>query len=294
MSTNLRIGGATLLGVVIILGALYVENEKTKGAAMVGNIVSTAPERQYIDTTDSNSDGVEDWKDGITDKIFKSIETPTSTLALRASESYTPPTTFTGKFSEAFFTDYMEGKVGGTDIQDKDALINNAIKAIEENTKSKIYTSRDIIIIPDSMESLREYGNRIAEIIQRQKGNGENELFILKRAVETGDPKALDALVPITNAYTDVLRDTLLVPAPQSLVQNHIALLSAYEAVLTDVSAMGQVFSDPLYTMARVKRHEDDAMGLFYSLKNIATALVSKGIAYADDEPGAIIYTLDL
>ena len=35
-------------------------------------------------------------------------------------------------------------------------------------------------------------------------------------------------------------------------------------------------------------------MGLFYSLKNIATALVSKGIAYADDEPGAIIYTLDL
>jgi hypothetical protein len=57
---------------------------------------------------------------------------------------------------------------------------------------------------------------------------------------------------------------------------------------------MEQVFTDPLYTMARVKRHEDDAMGLFYTLKKIATTLVSKGVAYADDEPGAIIYTLDI
>ncbi len=295
MSTNVRIGGATLVGVMIILGALYVQSKKEISAEeMTGSIVSAAPGRQIIPTTDSDGDGVEDWKAGLTDQIFKSIETPETTLALRNSESYTPPTTFTGKFAEAFFTDYMDGKVSGEELQNKDALINNAINAIEESTQSKIYTRAEVIVVPDSMESLREYGNRVAEIIARQTGTGENELFILKRAVESNDPKALEKLAPIVSGYKKIITEIQLVPVPNTIVLSHLVLLNALEAVLADVLSIDMVFSDPLYTMARVKRHESDALALFESLKKIASLLITQGVSYAKDEPGSMIYTFNI
>jgi len=295
VSGYLRIGGAALSGILIILGALYVQNNKETSANVVtGSIVTTAPDRQHIPTTDADSDGVEDWKAGITDSVFASIETPTTTLALKNSESYTPPTTFTGKFAEAFFTDYMEGKVSGDDFQNKDQLIGNALGAIEKSTQSKVYTAKDIVSVSDSMENMREYGNRIAEIILAYSIKNENEAVILKRALDTNDKTVLKELAPVRTVYEKILEDSLLVPTPRSMITSHLALLTAYEAVKSDIEAMEQVFNDPLLTLARIKRYEDDATGLYLSLKKVASMLITGGVTYANDEPGALIYTLNI
>jgi len=288
-----RIGGSIVFGILIVLGAFYLQS-KQGSTAPQGTLVSAPPERQYIATADSNGDGVNDWEESLNAKVFEAIQAPTSTNSTSAKEVYTPPTTFTGKFSEAFFKDYMEGKVTQGDLQNSDALVQNAVNAIEENTKSKLYTRLDIISIPDSETAFREYGNSISAIIQKYSVNNENELFILKRALEKNDPSILEDLKPVYVAYENIIHDTLLVPVPESFIVKHLDLLSSYEGIFTDIGAMQQTFTDPLYALARTKRYEDDAKGLAASLINISNALRLQGVTYAKDEPGAFFYILGI
>jgi len=294
VSSYLRIGGAALLGIVIILGALYVQKMKHAEALTEGAIVTAAPARQYIDTTDANGDGIEDWKDNVTLNSFDTIATPTSSLALQTRESYTPPTTFTGKFAQAFFTDYVGGKVSGTDIQDKDALINNAMQAIEENTRSKIYTQKDVVVVADSLESLREYGNRVGEIVAQNSIATDVNMApeILKRALEAQDASILQELEIMETAYETITTDLLVTPTPTSLARSHIELLSATAAIHTDIVAMEKAFTDPLLALARTKRYMDDTAGAYGILKNISSILITNDITYASDESGSFFYNI--
>ena len=77
MSSKLHIGGATLLGIGIILGALYVQNAQKNMVVAQGAIVTAAPDRQPIASTDADGDGIEDWRAGLTDKIFESTHLDT-------------------------------------------------------------------------------------------------------------------------------------------------------------------------------------------------------------------------
>ena len=292
MSSYVRIGGAALLGGGIILGAFFVQKTHPAEALPDGAIVSEAPERQHIATTDTDKDGVEDWKDSLSAKIFGSINTPTSSLGMQTGAEYTPPTTFTGKFAEAFFADYMEGKTSGADLKNPEELIGNALAAIESNTQSKIYTSSDITVVPNSGQALHTYGNQIAQVIALDAGTGEDVLLIVKRALEKNNPQELEALVPIKNVLRTTLEQSRTISVPVALAEEHAALLSAYAAILMDLEAMELVFTDPLYAMARTKRYEDDAAGLYLSLKGIGSALAENGIAYEKEDLGSLFSSL--
>lgn len=297
VSSYVRIGGAAVLGIGIILGALYVQQHQNGVSADEGVVVSVAPERQYIPTTDSDGDGVDDWKEGLAASAFEAVATPTSSLAAQDEEPYIPPTTFTGKFAEAFFTDYMEGKARGIDLeQNKGQLIQNAAAAIEANTKSKTFAPKDLIIVPDSLENLREYGNRVGEIVNQDTAVTElnSVLAILQQSLNAQDPQLLEGIVAIRIAYEQNLAAVLTVPVPSSLIASHIALLNTGEAVRSNITAIEQVFNDPLLALARVSRYEGDVSDLSLSLKKIASALIAKNIVYASDEPGSFFYSFNI
>jgi hypothetical protein len=281
----LRIGGALTLGVLIVLGAFILGNKTTE----VGEAkLQVADAHTYIEPTDSDGDGTPDWEEDFSAKVFEAITAPTSTAA--EAEAYEPPTTFTGKFAEAFFTDYMEGKMEGADTSNSAEFINQAVAAIETNTKSKLYSGLDIEMIPDTDASIRDYGNAIGEILVRYPATHENEMEILKRATEKNDPEILTALEPIRTIYENYVEDTLNVHVPRSLAKEHLDLLNAYEAVRTDINAMEQMFTDPLYSLARVKRYQDDAAGMYFALQQILLRLEEHGVVYSKDEQGAVLY----
>jgi hypothetical protein len=282
----LRIGGALILGVLIVLVAFAVAKRADNGTATEGKL-EIAPGRSYIETSDADGDGVPDWEEGFNDRIFAAIATPTST----ATTTYTGPSTFTGKFAEAFFEDYMQGKMNGADLTDPTKLVTGAVQAVEANTKSRTYSPSEIVVTADSEDALRAYGNLIGEIlITYSTPNNENEGIILQRALEKNDPAELAPLTPILATYTDYIRYTLAVPVPASLAKEHLTLIDAYEAIRTDIEAMQVAFTDPLYSLARVKRYQDDASGLYYALQSIAAALTDADIFYAKDEPGSVLY----
>ncbi len=293
MKGIVRIGGALAIGVVIILGALYTQ--KNENAAAEGRVVvAPAPTRTYIETDDSDKDGVRDWEEDLREMAFQAISTPTSTISTSEEEPYTPPTTFTGKFSEAFFQDYLQGKMNGVDYSDPSALVGNAVTAIEQNAASIKHSRLELAVVQTTPELVRTYGNRVAEIMQTHSIDNENEALILKRALDTNNPEVLKALEPIYDVYVNMIADTLRTQVPSNFVENHINLLNAYEAIKTDIAAMRLAFNDPLYALARTKEYEDDAKNLFTALESIAKKLEAEGVSYANDEPGSLFYIFDI
>ncbi len=293
MKGTFRIGGALVFGILMVLGALYVQkgNATTEAGSLA--VVTDAPERSAIKTVDTDKDGIPDWEESLGERVFKTIETPVATSSTEEDGEYVPPTTFTGKFSEAFFEDYLNGKVRGEDFSDPSVFVGTAIQAIEQNTKSRQYSRLEFVLIPDSKEALRTYGNRIAEIIKTHSINNKNEVIILQEALATNDPKKLEDLKPIHNVYTNIIADTLAMEVPESLGVQHAGLLNAYEAIRTDVEGMQIAFTDPLYALARVKTYENDALQLYQAFQNIATTLSQNSVTYATEESGAFFYLFD-
>ena len=292
MKGIVRIGGAFGVGVVIILGALVVKNVGTEsGAGAI--VVSKAPEREYINSQDSDGDGTKDWEESLQGKVFETIPTPTSTTFANTDEPYEPPTTLTGKFSEAFFQDYLQGKINGEDFSDPTAFIGNAVTAIEKNTQAKSHSRLELNVIQTTDDSVHTYGNDIARIIQSHSIDNENEAVILQKALATNDPEKLNELQPIHAVYANTLSDALTIPVPDALADEHIDFLNACEAILTDIEAMQVAFTDPLYSLARMKGYETDARALLNSLKAIGASLSESGTSYLNSEPGAFFYILE-
>ncbi len=292
MTGYLRIGGALILGVLIVLAAFLVIHSKSSSTAQLEGELEVGPSRSYIEPTDVNGDGIPDWEEGFAARIFETIETPTSTAS--TSSSYEPPTTFTGKFAEAFFKDYLNSKMSGADLSDPTELVNNAVSAIETNTAPKIHTPMDIVMIPDSTESIREYGNAITRVIQRYSLQNTNEAIILSQALEENNPQLLTELDSVKAAYENFITNTLIIPVPTSLAEDHLKLINAYEAIYTDIAAMQLAFTDPLYSLARVREYQNDATMLGRALQSIGKEIQGKGIIYAKDEPGAFFYIFNL
>ncbi len=293
MKSTYRIGAALAFGIVIILGALYVK-ANTPVSASNGALVVTAPERTYIESLDTDGDGVKDWEENLQGKIFETIQTPSTTADVVSAEPYTPPTTFTGKFSEAFFKDYLQGKIGSAETSDPTKLVGNAVEAIEKNTLSKRHTRLELTIIPSTDEALREYGNTIPKIIATHSVKTENAAVILNEALATNNPGLLEKIGPILTMYTKTTSDLLATPVPDSLVNEHIALMNAYEATVTNIGAMQVAFTDPLYALARIKGYEEDGKVLASSFKAIEAVLSARGISYSNDEAGAFFYIFDI
>lgn len=293
MKGPLAIGGAFILGGLIILCAFAVKN--SADAENSGKVVvAKAPVRTPIEARDSNNNGVQDWEESLQARIYKTIDTPTSTFEVDLGEPYTPPETFTGKFSEAFFKDYMEAKMKGQDFSDPSAFVGTAVKAIDQNTQSRRYNRLELKLVPTTPESIRTYGNRVAEIMKIHSIDNEPETYILQKALTANDPKMLAELEPIRNVYTKTIADTLVMEVPDAFADMHVDLLNANEAIELDISAMQVSFTDPLYSLARVKNYTGDAKALFESLSAIREKITNEGISYGNDEPGAILYLFTL
>lgn len=293
MKGPFAIGGAVILGGLIILCSLVVKN--SADAEQAGSVVvARAPVRTPIEARDLNKNGIEDWQESLEARIYKAIDTPTTTFDINLDEPYTPPETFTGKFSEAFFKDYMKGKMNGQDFTDPTAMVGTAVKAIELNTQSKRHSRLELNIVPTTPESIRAYGNRVAEIMKTHSIDNEPESHILQNALEANNPSMLRELEPIRNVYVETIVDTLAMDVPDVFADMHVNLLNANEAIELDISAMQVSFTDPLYSLARVKSYKTDAQALFESLSAIREKTVAEGISYGNNEPGAILYLFKL
>jgi hypothetical protein len=261
-----RIAVAFLVGATIVAGAFIIRSYKEVQSASGTLTTGKSAERTYIQTQDSNNDGVPDWQDELIQGEPLILPTGSST--------YKEPTTVTGKFAIRFFEDYILSKTNGAFGDTKEELIAKATQRLAEQAIDEIFSEKDITIFPDSdSKTLHDYGNRVASVILAHPNKGDSESIILQDYVRYQKPERLLELDPIALAYTTVVKDFLATPVPKTYIKEHLDLTNAVNAVREDVKAMQKVEEDPMYTLIRLKRYQDDVQGLSNALSNVFNTL---------------------
>lgn len=274
-----RIAGAFLVGAIIVAGAFMIRGhggaQNNKGVLIAG----ASPERVYIETRDSNKDGVPDWQDAL------QKERPLL-LATTSSYTYKQPTTVTGKFAVQFFEDYLLSKKNGVFGDTKEELLSKAMQKLAQQAIDELFSEKDITVFPDSdSKTLHDYGNKVASVILAHPNKGDSEGIILQDYIRYQKPERLLELEPIALAYTTIVKDLLVTPVPKTYIKEHLDLTNAVNAVKEDVRAMQKVETDPMYTLLRLKRYQDDAQGLSNALSNLFNALYLRDtVRWNDDE----------
>ncbi len=291
MKGIIRIGGAVLCGVALIAIAFYARtgDEAISQAALV----IQAPEKNHIREIDADQNGTPDWEDEISKNIIPSVSASSTLLAGVAS--YTPPTTFTGKFAVAFFQDYMSRKGSGESFEDPTAFIDTAVEAIEQNTESKRHSRLELTIIPVSEESMRMYANEIFRIVGMypadNSGDGNGQTLL--KALQTNDRELIEKLQPSIDAYETMIKEMLAVPTPVNLIDVHLGFINGYEAVRFDLVAMKGMFEDPLFGLARANRYQDDLQAFFTTAGEMVNVFKANDISFSNEEAGALMYLFE-
>ena len=299
----MRIGVPVFVGIALIGAAFYVrQSEVSKASAsdQVIAVVSSEKLRAYQETKDTDGDGVRDWLEelhGTDPMVFdEKIEIVTVSEESGEQSIYKEPTTFTGRFAQAFFKEMILTQAGveGPPPKTQEALITEAVNTIVHEAQDVLYVQKDIDVLYDTdFVHLREYGNELAFIFTKNLVSDDPEPVILQRALDTNNPDELSKLEPIAHAYQEMENDLQAISVPSSLIKEHLDLLNAVAALREDVAAMQRAFIDPLYTMARMKRYEDDADGLYLSLNNMRAIFERENIFYTDDELGSLFFNVE-
>lgn len=285
LDSQKRIAGAFLVGAVLVAGAFYISRRSDAINSQSGIQAITTEERQYIPITDTDEDGVPDWQDSLLSTGDITIPTGTST--------YEKPTTLTGSFGVDFFKDYMLAKTYGAFGDTPEELAANASQKLAKKAIDELFTEKDITTFPlNDAQTLHDYGNHVASILLAHPNDGDSEAIILQDYMNYRKPERLADLDPIELAYISMVKDMLEAPVPQQYTKQHLDLTNALNAIREDVRAMRNVDEDALYTLLRMKRYEDDVLGLSNALKNLFNTLyLQDNIRWTQGEDVSKLFT---
>ncbi len=289
VNTTLRVGGAMLVGIALVGGALLLSKKQTAAEYSAAVVVADKP-RAYQETRDGDGDGLRDWEEelrGTDPKTPDDLSKKPEPVEEAPVEEL--PNTMTNQFSKDFFAYYLKHNAGNAAMtqEQKDAFIKQAAAAAEKQVDSKLLTTTDIITSSENNFAVwRDYGNTVAMIMQRYPVKNENELSIFSRAIQSNDPSIIEELGPIEKSYNDTIADLRTLQTPTLFLNEHLNLLNRMISVHNTVIAMQNVFSDPLPALVRTQQYQDEAQQLSNALASMHALLTAQGVTYTSDEPG--------
>jgi MoxR-like ATPase len=105
---------------------------------------------------------------------------------------------------------------------------------------SKRYSRANITTTPDTLATQRDYGNRVADAIVRNSAAlpETNEAAILTKALEADSKEALAQIEISRAAYEAMIREILVIPVPESMTSEHLALVNALQTIHDDIASV--------------------------------------------------------
>lgn len=280
---------ATVAGLLLVAGAWTLKPDTPSAASTAAEDVTnsvqvTRPaQRPYIDVVDSDGNGIPDWQEAL--QQTEPLTVP------NATSSYEAPDTLTDQFALEFFEQYMRGERYGAFGTNPEELVQQSGEALANQAKDQPITRSQVSVSADtSTEAIAMYGEQIAAIIAtHSRTDTEQELTIVDRAIRLNDRTELEKLDPIIEVYENILTDTLTLTVPQTYVTEHLILVNAYQAVLNDIKAMRVSFDDPMRSLLRTQRYQEDIDGMYNAIVGLYEKLRTAGITWDEDSP---VYSL--
>lgn len=277
-----KIIGSTLIGFALVAGAYLMSDfNKRELTVPVAQLATSTPQRVAIAVTDTDNNGIEDWRD--------EFVTTAPIILNESTSTYSLPDTLTGKMSISFMENVIRSKTYGPFGRTEDEVINSTIKNLASETEISLYDTPDISIMTEWDDAdIRNYANTVASVILNNSIESEGELNILYDILQTNDQNRIPELEAVATVYKNYRDDTLKVPVPAFLAKEHLDLINSYHAIQQDIAAMAVVFDDPAVSLLRLKRYQDDATGLGLSLQNMYFALEPYARLVTADDPATL------
>lgn len=284
---NQRILGAFIVGAALVAGAYLFVNFGNPIAQQASVLETTAPIRAAVPVTDNDQNGIEDWRDAFV--------TTEPVLLATGSSTYTPPTTMTGQLGIQFFQDLVRSKYYGPFGQEQSELITETVKDLAQNTEQTLFGVRDISIIDTwNEETIRLYANALGDSVKNNnRADVEHELLILDDIMRNEKTERISELSLIAQSYKAMRDDALATPVPRPFVKEHLDLINTYEAVYRDIEAMTLSLEDPVVALMRIRRYEDDALGLRLAIENMYKALEPYASQFSASDSAQIFSLFD-
>lgn len=285
MSTaNRRVAGAFLVGFALIAGAFLVAKKPATVNPGDGLAVAATPSapRERIEIKDTDNNGIPDWQEA--------LQRTEPILLEPVSENYEPPETLTDQFAIDFFKSFVQAGNNPGFGSSPEELAELAMNDLNTIAQDELYGAKDIKVTANAdTQFKRQYTNTVFAVLAETKvGQGDKDpIEIVLMAVQNNKPNLLNEL-DVHIAANTTIRDSLLrMTVPIEYAKQHLNLTNSLTAVIEDLKGFKNASDDPLYTMVRLKRHQEDQAAVLQSLVELEQKIFSEPIPF---EPGDYVY----
>ncbi len=282
-----KILGAFVVGLALVAGAYTVANFTGPSYTQPASIIQPqAAPRSAIDVSDNDNNGIEDWREEF-------VTTEPVIVNETVSSEYVTPDTLTGRTGVAFFQDVLEARVYSQNPDIEKEVINSTITRLEEETSGLLYDATDISVITDWNENdIQNYANIMGGAIVSNNQTGlDNEIAILNAVLNRKETDRIKELEVLASYYKGLTKKAVATPVPAVFAKQHLDLINTYHAISLDIEAMTKALDDPIVALVRLRKYEDNSLGLRLALENMYLSLLPyRNLFGANDS--ALVFSL--
>jgi hypothetical protein len=248
---------------------------------------------------DTDGDSVPDWEEGLwgTDPTKKettpgipdrvaidklktdqgsSINTANDNPANQTPENLTQ----TDKFArDLFATVAATSQNGALDPATIDQITSSLADNIQNSPQRKVFTLSDIKIIKDdSVQAINNYSDAL-NIIDGKFTTANTVLDVLQKFIvddNNVDVSVLAQLDPIIQNTNKTISDMVKMPVPQSLSDQHLAVINALEKLAENVSDIKLYDTDPIVSLGAISQYDQSTTALQGVISNLNNAINQK------------------
>lgn len=290
MATNPKILGAFVVGFALVAGAYTLSNFNapridTSNEPIYGLGAAPATARNYIAVTDTDTNGIEDWREEFVNATPIVIEN----TDVAGPTQYTPPTSLTDQVGIQLFQNVLQAKGRGNVGPNPQQVVTDTAEMLRSTAMNDyIFKLNQIQVIGRSDEAIRTYANTLGQIIINNNVKGDSDLSIIERALQTENPKELEKLDPLIAMYKNMRDQTLATPVPTGFEKQHLDLINVYQAMYSTLNGLKLVYADPVVALLRVRRYQDDTKGLGIALQNMYSAFIPHVRLFTETDPAFV------
>ncbi len=263
------------------------------GLVLVADYFTSPSDNSAVVTSETPS-GITpmDWESSLAaiqgDKSFPKPLDPTTLASLQA-ETASP--TMTGTVGRSLLLNLAEAKSQGlgSDFPTQERLIAGAVAQTEVERGSPVYTLTDLKTVPETIDSLRAYGNALASTLQNYpKTSREETILAVSQAAEKGTKEGFAPLAAIEGEYRALTSAIVALPVPLTLSPLHLQIANNLARITSLYTDFRATLTDPVRGIGALKLYQSLVLETQRILTNIASLLTEGGIIFESNEPGAV------
>ncbi len=271
------IAGSIILSGGLVLGAQYATTPHTSSPqAAVTPVEQTQTDwKAQLDAIQAEAPGLPD---------APGADTVSTLLEAAKTSNYTD----TAARSLLINLSSAQAQGLGSDIPTQEKLIASAASQVPPAKAEKTYTAQDLIVVAESKDSEKIYGNKVMVILGRHIGaTSQATLYAIAKATDNNDASALSPLSAIQREYDALVTELAAVPIPATLVPLHVQILNSLSLTAATFDDMRLVLSDPLRGLLGIQQYQLQLGAVGRVFTSVAEILTKNGILFNKDEPGA-------